>query len=682
MAVAAAGWLENEREGFSASIEFQPGYMPQPADPAAAPGASGSSPAMPPPPPNGPVILAATGLMLGKPMAASGFPAQVRFRPYGYLRNASRRPIAVTVSANIAMNTMGMPGAPMPQPVSHSFRTLLPPGALVPVALAPLARDLERELARKMGVGADSVEGAMLNWSVTFPGHAGNVLMTTGSTDQSGNYVFEVMPNRVTDAVGLQLPYWNTARGNDTMYSLWNPGAAAQNVVLTLYSADGMHTYAIPVTLAPGASTMVDIGMLRQEGMPDASGNLLPPEVADGSAMVEPAAAGVPGKNGMIEVPASGPAQMQVAVSVGVFNPQTATCCGMCIYCCFYTNPEVASLIAAVGANAATTFCMEDCCGIVEDLTYSATWTSGDSSILGSDGGGSFTGAGAGSCEMTAEVYLESHQASGPYCTGGCKSAYQGGSNQGTVNPVVTNVVDTGAYGPAGVDRHAVPVRDGSSLNGIDTVELQATCNAGTTGSPTFGWSSGNTNVITAGSSTSSTDYVTSVNGGQTYVAVTCTAGSNTSGQYDYAITAQDPTTLSEVAGTETDVSGPCPANSPTGCGYTRYFTWQVKDQYGNPIQFSTMQIWDLLYPNSQLNGFGLAQNQGTTCDGEGPCSVSTNAQGQFGERVGVCSSLCLVNSACLTSGGPDTQAAWYYYINGVETYARTLNYYCYNVTF
>ncbi len=132
----------------------------------------------------------------------------------------------------------------------------------------------------------------MLNSSASFDGHDGDVLMTTGSTDQTGNYVFEVMPNSVGPEVGLQMAYWNTCCGNDTMYSLWSPGGETQRVVLTLYSSDGIDTYAIPVTLAPGASTMIDVGMLRRGGMPDASGNLLPPGVEDGSAMLEPAGAG------------------------------------------------------------------------------------------------------------------------------------------------------------------------------------------------------------------------------------------------------------------------------------------------------------------------------------------------------------------------------------------------------
>ncbi len=433
MAMSASGWLENEREGFSASIEFEPGYMPQPTNG----GSSGTDPAVRPAPSdaNAPVTLAATGLMLGKPMSGAGFPGRLRFRPYGYLRNTARRPLLATVTANVATGAMGTPAAP---PVSQSFEVALPPGAIVPVALAPLARRLEREMARKMGMDPSAIEGAMLNWSVSFAGHAGSVLMTTGSTDQTGNYVFEVMPVRLSSAVGLQLPYWNTAHGNDTMYSLWNPGAAAQKVVLTLYSADGMHTYAVPVSLAPGASATVDLGMLRQEGMPDPSGNLLPPEVEDGSAMLEPAAALQPDKNGEIKLPASGPAQMRVAVSVGIFNAQTATCCSQCMWCCFYTCPGVASGLAPVGSGFSSSITAEDCCGFEDDFTANASWISYNTSILTSQGQGSFDAVGLGETTIAATFTAESQSASGPYCAGGCLQGDMGGSSYGTAAPVIS----------------------------------------------------------------------------------------------------------------------------------------------------------------------------------------------------------------------------------------------------
>jgi hypothetical protein len=192
-------------------------------------------------------------------------------------------------------------------------------------------------------------------------------------------------------------------------------------VVLTLYSADGMHTYAIPVTLAPGASTMIDVGMLRREGMPDASGNLLPPGVEDGSAMLEPAAAGVPGKNGMIKVPKSGPAEMEVAVSMGIFNAQTATCCTCCTSCCVFTCPGVEDGLGFVGVGQmlAATMTAEDCCGFLEDFTDAATWSDDNGAVLASQGAGAFNALGVGSATLTAQAYLIAGSGT---CNGKCHS--------------------------------------------------------------------------------------------------------------------------------------------------------------------------------------------------------------------------------------------------------------------
>lgn len=392
----ASGWLVNRGEGYSASMEFVS------ADPE-----SGGSPAP------GPITLAAPGLMVGKPMPGGGFPRGLRFLPYGYLRNTTARVLPVTLDVNLAANVMNSSVGGANQKLSLR----LAPFELRALPLRALASLLERRI--KMDSGSET--GAMLNWSASYEGGGGDLLIASGSTDQTGNYVFESMPQEVNPHVGLQLPYWDTSHGNDTMYSIWNPSTSTQNVVLTLYSADGMHDYAIPITLAAGASSTVDVGMLRMEGIPDAGGNLLPPEVEDGSAMLEPGAALKPGPDGKIHLPASGPAEMEVVVNDGVYNPVTATCCNACVYCCFYTCPQVASLLAGVGDSGNSSMTVEDCCGFQNYVTSMATWASEDTSIASSIGGGQFKGIAVGSTFANASVSMETHSASGPYCTGGCK---------------------------------------------------------------------------------------------------------------------------------------------------------------------------------------------------------------------------------------------------------------------
>lgn len=414
MAIAASGWLQNAGEGYSAGVEFVMVDMTNPA--------TVSEPSQ--------ITLGAAGLMLGRPMRTSGFPDSVRFTPYGYLRNTTQQPLIVNLKANLASGDMAMTansgsgGAP----TSQTVRIMLGPGEVRQVPLPELAR----LLVRRANMDPESFEGAQLNWSAAYDGLAGDLLMATGSTDQTGNYVFEVMPEALSPSVGLQLPYWNTAHGNNTMYSLWNPGTTTQNVVLTLYSADGTHDYAIPISLAPGASASVDVGTLRMEGVPDAGGQFIPPDVEDGSAMLTPAAAATPGADGKIKQPASGPAEMEVVVNAGIFNPVTATCCSQCMYCCFYTCPIVSSFLVALGNNGSSEMTVEDCCGILNDVSASASWGSGNPSVLSSQGQGSFHAAAVGVSFVSASANLESASASGPYCPVGCKKGPIGGGSDCT----------------------------------------------------------------------------------------------------------------------------------------------------------------------------------------------------------------------------------------------------------
>ena len=80
--------------------------------------------------------------------------------------------------------------------------------------------------------------------------------------------------------------YWLATGGFDTMYTLWNPEADAQELLVTLrYGASGQ-SYKLPVTLEGHASTMIDIGELIRTRQLDQDGNTLPSEAGQGSLMV------------------------------------------------------------------------------------------------------------------------------------------------------------------------------------------------------------------------------------------------------------------------------------------------------------------------------------------------------------------------------------------------------------
>ena len=79
----------------------------------------------------------------------------------------------------------------------------------------------------------------------------GDLVLASGSVDQTGTYVFEVEPQGVASSRSKYANYWGVANGNDTMYSLWNPSDTAEDIVATFYYGDGSGKYTLPVHLAP-----------------------------------------------------------------------------------------------------------------------------------------------------------------------------------------------------------------------------------------------------------------------------------------------------------------------------------------------------------------------------------------------------------------------------------------------
>jgi hypothetical protein len=76
--------------------------------------------------------------------------------------------------------------------------------------------------------------------------------MAGGSVDQRNTYVFEVRPTTIQESQARSLSYWDTANGDDTMVTLWNPADEVQEFVFKL-SFTGGH-YNFPIHLGPKAS--------------------------------------------------------------------------------------------------------------------------------------------------------------------------------------------------------------------------------------------------------------------------------------------------------------------------------------------------------------------------------------------------------------------------------------------
>jgi len=101
------------------------------------------------------------------------------------------------------------------------------------------------------------------------------------------------------------------------MISIWNYAAKPQDVTLVLYYSGGQ--YRIPIHLEARQSYDLDMMTLLKSRAPDPDGNLIPPYIESGSAMLV-------GPGGELD-------KMTVVLSASGYNVRNATCFPMCINC-------------------------------------------------------------------------------------------------------------------------------------------------------------------------------------------------------------------------------------------------------------------------------------------------------------------------------------------------------------
>src|SRR5713226_7033368 len=155
--VQITGGLENDSEGYSANIPFWGHDM------------SSASP--------GQITYASAGVMVGKPdpMMMPGFPKDTTFSPYLVLRNTTEKPLEVALQLNYMRGPMkDMNGS---APVSRN----LPAQYLGPFE----ARQVDMQAALN-SAGLKSFNGS-INLSTSFTGKAGDLVLATGSVDQTGS---------------------------------------------------------------------------------------------------------------------------------------------------------------------------------------------------------------------------------------------------------------------------------------------------------------------------------------------------------------------------------------------------------------------------------------------------------------------------------------------------------------
>ncbi|HWG70326.1 MAG TPA: hypothetical protein VN692_13010 [Steroidobacteraceae bacterium] len=373
------GGFMNERTGYSANLDFQMA----PSAMAASMAAMGGSTAAP-----GHLVLGAAGIMVGAPMPGSGFPERTRFRPYALVRNLADADRTVSVSLSLA-------DAPLAELKLPPFP--VPAGATIELDLAQL-------LARLRGTtDAGRAPGQMLNWSLSYDGMPSDIEITTGSVDQSGSYVFAVVAQQEGASVGQLLPMWSTADGDDTMITLWNQDAAAQDLDLSFNSSDGSGQYLLPVHLEAGAATFVDLAQIESSGQLDPKGRPFPAGARSGSAMLMPAGIPEPGPNSRRVVPKTGFWTMHnIVLSAAVFNVRTATCCYVCSDCCGYSCPQVfidPDIDIPIEDEFGANMTVEDVTGASNDCTGTASWTG--------DAGAEFEGIAGGEAQFTATALGE-----------------------------------------------------------------------------------------------------------------------------------------------------------------------------------------------------------------------------------------------------------------------------------
>lgn len=354
--IFAATGLVNPNEGYSATSEFHLHHEM---------GSASTSH----------FSIGSVGLMVGVQDPMMGFPKNTQFTVYAALRNTSDRHLEVKPQLFL------MDGA-APRKVA------LPTERLAPHQAKQLS--LASALSNFNG---------MATLTFSYDGHPGDVLIATGSVDQTATYVFEVMPNSLDVSWAKSAPFWSTAGGFDSMLTVFNPKGAPEDIIakLTYIAASGPGHYSVPLHLAAGETRVLDVKDLIDMQQPDSDGNLIPSDVTEGSAQFA-------GANGISQ-------EIQIGVSTGIFNVQTATCGGPCLICQTTTDatldPNPTATVLSDTQQVTFTLTLSD--GSVVDETSSAHWSSSNTSVAtvqttGASNPGLVSGIAIGNATLTAFV--------------------------------------------------------------------------------------------------------------------------------------------------------------------------------------------------------------------------------------------------------------------------------------
>ncbi len=341
------GGLEDQTTGYSASIPFasEPVGLDAPEH----------------------HTIAELGLMTGAADPMMLFPAGATFTPYTILRNVSDTQL--TITPTLWWMAGGKP---------HS-------AALPPMTVEPLQTESLNVPSLLTLFGPKNFNGSF-NISFDTIARRASLVMSAGSVDQTGNYVFEIIPRGVSEGVSRSLQQWSTGNGDDTMITIWNPADEAQDFVFTLFFEDGH--YLLPLHMEARETRAFNVSEILQNQVPDAEGNLIPPSIHQGTAKI----AGSRAENEYI----------LVAVDFGIYNVRKATCFSGCTTCDGYTDFAIDLLdftMVVTGTQQETALGTYNT-GVQYNLTAATNWTSNDSSVY-TVSGGLVTGHASGSATTT-----------------------------------------------------------------------------------------------------------------------------------------------------------------------------------------------------------------------------------------------------------------------------------------
>lgn len=244
----------------------------------------------------------------------------------------------------------------------------------------------------------------------SYTGNPGDILSATGSTDSSGSYVFPVTAEPVARSGAKKFAYWQFGGGFDSMYSIWNPLPTSQNLLTTISYGEQGKTFKLPITLAPLASTIVDVGEIERCQLADQNGNTLPPAAQYGSFTLSD--------------PSQCPeALITAVVSSRIYNPRKGTCgqgCETCAGITGWTVSPVLGVFASKSQQACLTY--TDNGGTQHGVTSSSQWLSQATGIAtvqttGQANPGMATGVTGGGTQIGGPYYTSLPVNAGQICS-------------------------------------------------------------------------------------------------------------------------------------------------------------------------------------------------------------------------------------------------------------------------